>query len=197
MEIPEAEPEDDTFFGSFPDNFFFSRPAQEPASPGIGFGSPVIFSNNNRVNAAFISQSGEFFVYDENAAAVPPFPLRISGVFFLQPVFDGEYLWLISSEGTLFRIALNGEVLYQRIPNFTVKEEGYITTFDYDNDKEPEIFITGEGNALYAFTRHFRSLEGFPLPMWGQPFFVEAQGNKKAGIYGMGMDRRLHFWQFK
>jgi len=166
-------------------------------SVGIGFGSPLLFAQNNRIYTAFVNQSGQFIVYDEDAVIVPPFPVALDGIFYQQPVFDGEYMWLISSNGTFFRISIEGEVLYQNISGFSVKEEGYITFFDCDGDKVPEIFITGEGNALYAYTRNFRSLEGFPLPVWGRPLFIPAQGNKKAEIFGMGMDKRLYRWQFK
>jgi hypothetical protein len=166
-------------------------------SLGIGFGSPLLFAHNNKVYTAFVNQSGQLLIYDEDAVLLPPFPVTLDGIFFQQPVFDGEFLWLVSSNGTFFRVSLDGETLYQNIPGFSVKEEGYITFFDSDGDKVPEIYITGEGNALYAFTRRFRSLEGFPLPVWGRPFFIPAQGNKKAEIFGMGMDRRLYRWQFK
>ena len=166
---------------------------------GIGFGSPLLFTHNNRVLVAFVNQAGQLLLYDENAAPVPPFPLNLDGVFYIQPVFDGKYLWLASADGSFFRVDLDGEVLYQRIAGFSVMEEGHITIFDCDGDKVPEVFVTGEGNALYAYTRNFRSLEGFPLPVWGRPFFVPAQGgnNKKAEIFGMGMDRRLYRWQFR
>ncbi|MCL2197187.1 MAG: hypothetical protein FWB77_06185 [Treponema sp.] len=164
---------------------------------GIGFGSPLLFLNNNSINAAFVNQSGQLLVYDEYAEIVPPFPLNLDGVFYVQPVFDGEFLWLVSSDGTFFRISLDGEVLYQNIQGFSVMEEGFITVFDSDGDKKPEVYITGEGNALHAYTRNFRSLEGFPLPVWGKPHFISAQGSKKAEIIGMGMDGRLYRWQFK
>ncbi|MDR2942169.1 MAG: hypothetical protein LBV17_06230 [Treponema sp.] len=164
---------------------------------GIGFGSPLLFAHNNRVHTAFVSQSGDLFVYDENAQKVSRFPVELDGVFFIQPVFDGTFLWLVSSEGNLFRVSMDGEVLYQNIAGFSVKEEGYITAFDCDGDKTPEVFITGEGNALYAYTRNFRSLGGFPLPVWGKPHFVPSQGNKKAEIFGIGMDWRLYRWQFR
>ena len=169
----------------------------EPENSGIGFGSPLLFAHNNSVYVVFVSQAGELSVFDENAASVSPFPLILDGVFYQQPVFDGEFLWLVSSNGTLFRINLVGEVLYQRIANFSVMEEGYITTFDCDGDKIPEVFITGEGNALHAYSRNFRSLKGFPLPVWGKPLFVDSSGKRKAEIIGMGMDRRLYRWQFK
>jgi outer membrane protein assembly factor BamB len=164
---------------------------------GIGFGSPLLFSHNNRALVAFVNQSGDLFVFDEDANVVAPFPAGLDGVFFIQPVFDGTFLWLVSSEGNLFRVGMDGEVLYQNISGFSAKEEGYITVFDCDGDKIPEVFFTGEGNALYAYTRNFRSLGGFPLPAWGKPHFVPAQGSKKAEIYGIGMDRRLYRWQFR
>jgi hypothetical protein len=145
----------------------------------------------------FVTQAGELHVLGENALYVPPFPVFLRGIFYLQPVFDGDFLWLVSSDGNLFRVSLDGEVLYQPIPGFSVMEEGYITVFDYDGDKVPEVFITGEGNALYAYTRHFRSLEGFPLPVWGKPYFIAGSSRTGAEIIGMGMDRRLYRWQFK
>ena len=164
---------------------------------GIGFGSPLLFTHNDRVLVAFVNQAGELLLYDENAAPVKPFPLYLNGVFYIQPVFDGSYLWLASADGNFFRVDLDGEILYQQINSFSVMEEGYITIFDSDGDKIPEVFITGEGNALHAYTRNFRSLEGFPLPVWGKPFFIPAQGSKKAEIFGMGMDKRLYRWQFR
>jgi len=57
------------------------------------------------------------------------FPLFPDGVFYLQPVFDGEYIWLVSSNGTFFRISFEGELLHQSIPGFSVMEEGYITRY--------------------------------------------------------------------
>jgi len=170
------------------------------SNTGIGFGSPLLFTHNDRALVAFVNQAGQLLLYDENAAPVPPFPLNLNGVFYIQPVFDGDFLWLAAADGTFFRVSLDGEVLYQPIAGFSVMEEGHITIFDCDGDRVPEVFITGEGNALHAYTRNFRSLAGFPLPVWGKPFFVPAQGgssNKKAEIFGMGMDRRLYRWQFR
>jgi len=95
----------------------------------------------------------------------------------------------VSAEGNLFRVDFEGEVLSQHIPGFSVMGEGYLTVFDSTGSGIPDIFITGEGNALHAYTRNFRSLEGFPLPAWGRPVFVPAQGNRKAEVFGMGMDR--------
>ena len=162
---------------------------------GLGFGSPLLFAHNNRVMLAFVSQAGDFFVFDEYAANVRPFPMVLDGVFYLQPVFDGEYFWLISAEGNLFRVDMGGEVLLHNIDSFSAMEEGFITLFDHDGDGVAEIFFTGEGNALHGYTRHFRSLESFPLPMWGRPYFYS--GDRRSEIFGMGMDGNLYRYQFR
>ncbi|MDR0494233.1 MAG: hypothetical protein LBG95_01205 [Treponema sp.] len=164
---------------------------------GLGFGSPLLFAHNNRAYAAFVTQAGGLFIFDEKAAPLSPFPLILEGVFYQQPVFDGDCLWLASADGTLFQVSLSGEVLQQRIPGFSVMEEGCITVFDCDGDKIPEIFISGEGNALHAYSRNFRSLEGFPLPIWGKPLLADLQGNGKPECIGLGMDRKLYRWQFR
>ena len=172
-------------------------PGWPAAVSGIAFGSPLLFSHNNQLRAAFVTQAGELSVFDETALPLPPFPLSIDGVFYHQPVFDGEYLWLISENGTLFQVSLGGEVLHQQIPHFSVKEEGFITAFDSSGDGVPEIFITGAGNVLHGYSRDFRSLEGFPLPVWGQPLFADLNGDGKPECVGVGMDRLVYRWQFK
>ena len=162
---------------------------------GLGFGSPLLFAHNGRLLLAFISQAGDLFIFDEYASVVGPFPIVLEGVFYQQPVFDGEFLWLVSAEGVLFRVSMEGEILQHTIRGFSVMEEGHISFYDYDRDGVPEIFVTGEGNALHGFTRHFRSLETFPLPMWGRPY-IETRGGRTE-IYGMGMDSVLYRWQFR
>jgi len=167
------------------------------SNAGISFGSPLLFSYNNMAHAAFVSQSGDFFIFDESGKKVSTFPVALNGVFFVQPVYDGKFFWLVSAEGNLFRVSMEGEVLCQNVAGYSAKEEGYITVFDCDGDKVPEVFFTGEGNALHAYTQNFRSLEGFPLPMWGRPHFVPPKGNRKTELFGIGMDRRLYRWQFR
>ncbi|GHV96475.1 hypothetical protein AGMMS50293_27950 [Spirochaetia bacterium] len=196
-----------TYAGVYPKSFFDeiwlldadgnALPNWPAPVPGIAFGSPVLFAHNSRTLAAFITMAGELSVFDENAAPLPPFPLAIDGIFYLQPVFDGTYLWLVSEDGTLYQVSLEGEILHQTIPHFQVKQEGYITVCDTDGDKTPEIFIAGEGNALHGYSRNFRSLEGFPLPVWGQPLFADLNGNGKIECIGVGMDRLLYRWEFR
>ncbi|MDR1239995.1 MAG: hypothetical protein LBK27_07765 [Treponema sp.] len=164
---------------------------------GIAFGSPLIFPRNNRVLVAFVTQAGELSVFDENAVPLSPFPLELEEIFFVQPVFDGDFLWLVSAGGVLYQVGLDGTVLRQQIPNLRVQEEGYLEALDVNGDRVPEIFITGDGNALYGYARNFSSLNGFPLPVWGRPFFGDLNGDGKMECAGVGLDNKLYRWQFK
>jgi hypothetical protein len=164
---------------------------------GIAFGSPELFGSGGRLLMAFITQAGELTVYTEDAVPLPAFPLNLEGVFYVQPVFDGEFLWLLNDRGTLYQISLEGEVLSQEIPRLSVKENGYITTADVDGDGVREIFFSGEGNVLYGYKRNFMSLDGFPLPVRGKPVIGDINGDGKIECAGVGMDNRIYMWQFR
>ncbi|MDR1618073.1 MAG: VCBS repeat-containing protein [Treponema sp.] len=178
---------------------------------GIAFGAPAVFAlpppegqagaaenrAPGRLAAAFVTQAGELSVHDEEGGALPGFPVALEGVFFLQPVFDGEFLWLLSSEGVLYQVSLQAAVLQQKIPNLQVKEESCLVAADCDGDKIPEIFFSGEGNALYGYARNFSSLDGFPLPVWGRPVIGDLNGDGKTEIAGAGLDNRIYRWQFR
>jgi hypothetical protein len=197
-----------TYAAAYPKSFLgeiwvqdISNGAALPGWPayvsGIAFGAPFPFAYQNKLHAAFISQAGELYIYDELGMLLQGFPLELEGVFYLQPVFDGAFLWIIAQDGTLYQISPAGDRLSQKIPNLEVKENGYITAVDVDGNKEPEIFISGEGNTLHGYNRNFQSLEGFPLPIWGQPAFADLSGNGKMEIIGAGMDNKIYRWQFR
>jgi hypothetical protein len=85
----------------------------------------------------------------------------------------------------------------QKVPDLTIKDEGCILCADVDGDGIAEIFITGEGNALYGYSRNLISIEGFPLPVWGTPVFADLDGDGIMDCAGAGMDDRLYRWRFK
>jgi hypothetical protein len=177
--------------------------------PGIAFGSPVLFQSGEwgsiaentglkgDVFCAFITMAGELSVFTEEGSSFPAFPLELRGVFYLQPAWDGEYLWIAAEDGSLYQVDSYGNVKEQHIPGFTIKEEGAVVVQDTGNDSMPEIFVSGEGNALYGFSRNLNPLEAFPLPVWGKPVFADFDGDGKIECAGTGMDNKLYRWQFK
>jgi hypothetical protein len=169
---------------------------------GIAFGSPELFiaeypDKTSRLFAAFVTQAGELSIYTEDAKTLQGFPLELDGVFYLQPVFDGEYLWVIESGGTLYRIGLNAEVFSRKIPRLSVKEDGHIFVAAIGKDKKTGVFFSGDGNVLYGYFHNFSSIEGFPLPVWGRPVSGDLNADGKFEIAGIGMDNKLYMWQFR
>jgi hypothetical protein len=164
---------------------------------GISFGAPLLCASGGRLILGFITQAGEFSLYDESAVMLPFFPLELPGVFYLQPVFDGENFWIIESTGLLFRVSPQGTLAEFSIPGLLVKEEGYLAAADADGDGKKEIFITGEGNALFCLTEDLSFLEGSPLPIWGRPAIGDLNGDGKNEITGAGMDNRIHSYTFQ
>jgi hypothetical protein len=169
--------------------------------PGIAYGSPLLFrageSGRENFITAFITMAGELGVYNEDGSVVPGFPVQLDGIFFLQPAWDGTFLWIVSEGGVLYQADLSGGVVEQRVPGLKVKENGFIGAFDVDGDKTPEVFVSGEGNALYGFSRSLNALEGFPLPVWGKPVFGDFDGDGSIECIGAGMDNKLYRWKFR
>jgi hypothetical protein len=163
---------------------------------GIAFGSPVPCETKRGLELAFLTQSGTLSRYTESGQAVKGYPVSLPGVFFFQPAFDGEFLWAVSSSGILYRVAPDGAVMNRQIPDFTATA-GAIACADIDGDKAPEVLVSGDGNALFAYRGDFTPLDGFPLPIWGLPAIAELNGDGSLECAGVGLDNRLYCWQFR
>ncbi len=164
--------------------------------PGIGFGSPVLAKNGSGIIVAFLTQAGALSVFDAAGKALPGFPVRLPGVFYAQPALGSGALWAVSADGTLFKVGLDGTILSQAIPGMTA-EEGGVSTFDVDGDRDPEIFAYGDGNQLYGYTSSFALLDGFPLSIWGRPYFSDFNRDGKPECSGVGLDNSVRSWQFR
>ena len=162
---------------------------------GIAFGSPVPITYKRNAYIAFLTQAGELSLFAEDGKLVDGFPVSLSGVFYIQPVFDGESLWTLSSEGRIYRVGLDAAYDSMAIQNLSA-ENGSILIYDIDGDKQPEIFVTGDGNILYGFTAGFSSLPGFPLPAWGKIWLGDLNGDDKTECLAPGMDNKIYGWQF-
>jgi hypothetical protein len=196
------------------------RPSWPLSVSGIAYGSPLLFKNSSLSGSqdsggsrgqnsggsrgrpsetliAFITMAGELSVYTEQGSVLAGFPLELPGVFYLQPVWDGEYLWAVSENGSLFRVGLDGRMTEQQAPDLSVREDGCIVGADVDRDGIPEIFISGEGNAIYGYSRNLISIEGFPLTAWGRPAFVDLDADGSMDCAAAGMDNKLYRWRFK
>lgn len=164
---------------------------------GIAYGSPVFVTpRSDGFSVAFITQAGDLYLFDGRGEILPGFPLSLTGVFYTQPHWDGEYLWALAADGVLWRVDLEGKTLSQQIPGFKA-ESGHLASSDVDGDGTPEIFLTGDGNALYGYGASFNALASFPLPAWGTPWFGDLNGDGTVECVASAMDGTIGAWQFR
>ena len=157
---------------------------------GIAYGSPCLFTAGGKQYAAMITQAGQLYVYDFEGRLLPPFPLMLNDVFYLNVKMADGCLFALSAEGELYRIALDGKILKVKIPYFTAKS-GYLTVCDYDGISGQEIFISGEGNSLYGFNSYLELLPGFPLAGYGNPLFEDLNGDNIKDCLVITYDNKL------
>ena len=165
--------------------------AENPLSvPGIAFGAPSLFALDQKtLCAAFITQAGNLYVW-QNGAFPAGFPLRLEGNFRTNVVSDGTYLYALSSDATLSRIALDGSVVQVKIPNRTVAD-GELCVLD------GQIFVSVDGNVIYGFNADLELLAKFPLQGSGAPVFADVNGDKKKDCVVLSLDKKLCAWNVR
>ena len=157
---------------------------------GIAYGSPAILTNGSKQYVAMITQAGSLYIYDVYGNLLPDFPLELNGIFYLNVKAAGNYIFALSSDGELWRISLNGESLRIRIPYFSAKS-GNITVYNYDDQGDEEIFVSGEGNSIYGFNSKLELLPEFPVTGYGNPIFTDLNGDSKKDCLAITFDNRL------
>lgn len=157
---------------------------------GIAYGSPCIFTAGGKQYAAMITQAGQLYVYDLNGNLLEPFPVGLNGVFFLNVQMADDYLFALSAEGELYRVSLDGKSMRVKLPYFTAKT-GRITVCDYDEKEGAEIFVSGEGNSLYGFNTKLELLPEFPVSGYGNPLFVDLNGDNMNDCITITFDNKL------
>lgn len=159
---------------------------------GIAYESPCLFSDGSRTYAAIINQSGTLYVYDLNTLdVIDGFPLELDDIFYLNVKATNEFIFALSEQGILYKVALDGTITKEKIPHFTAKE-GIITIEDYDDNKQKEIFVSGQGNTLYGFSQNMEMLYHFPISGFGNPLFLDVNGDNKKDCLVVTFDNNLN-----
>ena len=145
----------------------------------------------------FITQAGNLSIWCDNFT-VPGFPIekRLNGVFYTNVVTNGNYFYALASHGTLYRIALDGELIAVRIPNATAKE-GSLTVAKSDSTGESNIFVGIDGNIIYGFNENLELLSGFPLTGTGSPVFTDANGDGNTDCFVLTIDNKVNAWKLR
>lgn len=163
---------------------------------GIGYGSPLLVPLGSSFRVAFLTQAGEFSLWNDRGQGVPGFPVALEGVFYGTPIFAAGSFWAISESGILYRVGMAGEVDRLEVRGAGGKEP-MLAAQDIDSDGDPEIFVSGEGNALYGFTSKLGALKGFPVPGSGLPAFADLNGDGSPELLSTGVDGTIRAVSFK
>jgi len=163
---------------------------------GIANGAPFFVQHRNQPGLALLTKAGELVVYSLDGTLLPGFPVQLPGVFSVQPVFDNTFIWALSESGMLYQVSTEGMVLSQPIRGLTATA-GFLVAADTDGDRIPEIYVTGDGNTLFGYTRNFTPRDGFPLAAWGLPFFGDFNGDGKIECLAPTLENTLAAWQLR
>ena len=157
---------------------------------GIAYESPCIFNSGTGNYIAMITQAGLLYVFNPSYETVDGFPLELDGIFYVNVKAADGYIFALSSEGELYRVALDGTYTSVKIPYFSAKS-GRLTVENYDDKGGAEIFVSGEGNSLYGFTSELELLPGFPVQGYGNPMFIDLDGDNKKDCVAITLDNKI------
>ncbi|MCX7023462.1 MAG: VCBS repeat-containing protein [Spirochaetes bacterium] len=163
---------------------------------GIGFGSPFLLRVGSALAAGFITQAGNLFLWNADGSSFPGFPVSLEGVFSAQGMASGGSIFALSERGVAFRVSTTGESASVELKGFSAKT-GFLVAADVNRDGVEEVFATGDGNALYAFTRDMKPLEGFPVPGTGIPVFADLNADGKTELVATTVDDTVAAYVFR
>ena len=163
---------------------------------GIAYGSPCLTKVDKQLYTAFITQTGELTVWDSSYNIVSGLPVSLENIFYTNVRAAGKYFIALASDGTVYRIDLNGDVMNVQIPYLSARN-GWITVNDYDEDGSEDIFICGDSNVIYGLNNNLEYLNVFPLTGYGEIVFADVNGDKMNDCMAISIDNKLNAWKVR
>lgn len=152
---------------------------------GIGFGSPVFYSGKKGELpiVSFVTQNGDFYLWDLNTDTNTVYQLE--GLYKTNPVCLDDSFVVVSTDGVVSKISLDGEKLDVQISNVTCND-AFVSVIDKN------LYVCPDGNVVYAFDKNLELLYPFPITGWGIPVFADVNGDKMADCFTLSVDKKLH-----
>ncbi len=157
---------------------------------GIAFGSPCLNHEGEVLQTAFITQAGDFYLFDDGKLR-EGFPVTVSGVFYTNVVRAGDAYFAVSEDATLHKIAADGSVSSVKIPDLPDASEAYLSS-DGEN-----LYVSGNSNYIYAFTGELELLYGFPVAGRGRCVIADVNGDGNKDCVSLSLDKKLYAWTIK
>lgn len=163
---------------------------------------PLLFKNTkNELVIANITEDGLFTLdyVDPNQPTGIDRQIIMQKLNFscqIQPIYSPTLnaILVIDSDGILHILQLDGrEKTSTKLAYKDVNMR--ITVQDITNDGLDEIFVSGGGNAVYAYTNTLMLIDGFPISGTSNPIFTDVNADGRNDILTFSIDGKIHAFE--
>jgi len=163
--------------------------------PGLASAAPVFAGDDAAAGGLVVAltEAGALHAYFMDATPAPGFPVPLNGTFDAAPAWAPGWraLFVVSTEGTLRKVGPDGTTIGSVGLGRGQARDGAVAAFDADGDGREELYVSGGGDALYAFSGDLSPLPGFPVSGSGSPAFVDVDGDGSLDLVARGADDTL------
>lgn len=161
---------------------------------GIGFGSPCLVEADGLTYTAFVTQSGTFYLFKNNAI-VSGFPIQLESTFHSNAVYLDHSFYLLGDDALVYKINMNGNYTTVQIPTSKSAKEGTIMTVE--SGKNKGVYVSADENLIYGFNSDLELYPAFPLIGHGTPVFADVNGDSRKELIILSTDKKLYAWDYK
>lgn len=164
---------------------------------GLASARPLIIRRGSEIFIAAITEAGQFSLWTVEGSMADGFPVNLYGTFTASPAWaQGLQSWfLVSADGVLWRLAADGFILNSASLSMGASRDSMVMAIDTDQDGFEEIFVSGAGDALYAYGYDLGILDGYPVPGMGLPGFIDVDGDSYRDMLTRGADDSIHVFE--
>lgn len=162
---------------------------------GISAVQPVIFEGAKRAALmANFTESGVYTLHDfsREDSVVQRYEKELGFSVRVQPVYSKSLnsFFVLDTAGVLHRLEVDGsETAFVKLPHYA--DDMQLTLRDITADNQDEVFVSGGGNAVYAYSPQLALLNGFPVSGMSNPVFFDVNGDGTEDILTFGIDSKL------
>ncbi|WP_428770741.1 VCBS repeat-containing protein [Treponema sp. HNW] len=135
--------------------------------------------------------------FDKNGQDRQTFSVSLDAASKVQPVYSPSLNMFFAADenGTLYKIDTQCRIVDKTSLKPKTAHNRIISLLDFNGDGTDEIFVSGGGNAIYAYNNRLMPLEGFPVAGTGLPRIIDVDGDGFAELLTCGIDNTIHAYR--